>query len=67
MAEETQRVFKLAYGKVFRVEDVTPEGLIEIVLGKEIDRAMGSFCNTIWVDPEDVEVVPSGKKASPGK
>jgi hypothetical protein len=55
MPAETQAVFAAALGGTFEVKGFGPYGHLEIEVGREIDRAVGGFMNTIWVEPECVE------------
>lgn len=57
MHEDARRAFGLAVGSVFEVADVDEYGHLELRLGQDIDKAMGTIGNTIWVDPEEVDII----------
>ena len=57
MPAETQAAFRAALGKEFRVVDRGPYGHLELALGPELDAVLGGFMNSIWIEPEYVEVV----------
>ena len=57
MPHETQQVFKLSIGKVFKVEGFGRYGHVELQVGPEIDAMVSGFMNTIWVEPECLELV----------
>jgi len=62
--EETKAAFRLAVGKTFEVEGVNDIGWLEINLGVEADRALGTIGNTIWIEPDCVEL--ADKQGVPG-
>ncbi len=56
MPEETRSVFKAALGREFRVAGHGRYGHLELELGPGLDAQFGGM-NTIWIEPELVEVV----------
>jgi hypothetical protein len=59
MPTETQAAFEMAMGKMFVVAGHNSYGHLELELGPEIDKAIGGFMNTIWIEPEFVIQVES--------
>jgi hypothetical protein len=57
MPAETQAAFRASLGKELRVVGYGPYGHLELEPGAELDAALGGFMNTIWIEPEYVEVV----------
>jgi len=57
MPAETQAAFRASLGKEFRVVDHGHYGHLELELGPEHDAVPGGFMNSIWIEPEYVEVV----------
>lgn len=57
MPEETRAAFKAAVGREFRVVGHGRYGHLELELGPDLDTQLGAFMNTIWIEPEFVEVV----------
>ncbi len=55
---ETRAAFAAALGRVFTVRGRGPYGHLELVLGKALDRRLGGVGNTIWIEPELVELLP---------
>lgn len=66
MPEETQQVFRLSPGRVFRIEGFGPYGHAELEVGSEIDAIVGGFMNSIWVEHECLEWVSSVEGALEG-
>jgi hypothetical protein len=59
---ESQAAFAAALGKVFTVRGHGPYGHLEIVLGRALDRRLGGYGNTIWIEPELAEVAPPSRR-----
>jgi hypothetical protein len=57
MPEETHAAFKAALGREFKVVGHGRYGHLELELGPALDAQLGGFMNTIWIEPELVEVV----------
>lgn len=57
MPEETQAAFRVALGQAFRVIGHGRYGHVELELGRELDSVLGGFMNTIWIEPQFVQVV----------
>jgi hypothetical protein len=57
MPLETRRAFKLSVGHRFKVRGIDEAGLLELMVGRVVDKAVGGFMNTIWIEPEFVKVV----------
>lgn len=57
MPEETPAAFQAALGREFKVIGHGPDGHLELELGAELDAQLGGFMNTIWIEPDLVEVV----------
>lgn len=57
LAVSTRVAFRLALGKVFKVEGIGEHGHLELVLGPEADQRLGGFMNTIWIEPEHTVLV----------
>jgi hypothetical protein len=55
--EETRRVFELCVGQEFTVIGFDNFGHAELNVGELVDRVVGGFDNTIWVEPEYLEKV----------
>jgi len=66
-AEETRIAFRFAVGNTFEVRGVNAIGWLEIDLGAEADRALGTIGNTIWIEPDCVEAVGAlgGQESGP--
>ena len=56
-AEVTRSAFLFAAGNTFEVRGVNEIGWLEIGLGAETDKALGSIGNTIRIEPHCVEAV----------
>ena len=54
---ETQRVFNLCIGKSYPVQEIDRCGHLELEVGNDVDKKVGGFMNTIWIEPEFVESV----------
>jgi hypothetical protein len=54
---ETLAAFEAALGGVFPVVGHGPYGHLELELGPELDAVLGGYMNSIWIEPELVEVV----------
>jgi len=59
MPEETHAAFRVALGREFRVIGHGPYGHLELELGADLDAQLGGFMNTIWIEPELVEIIAS--------
>ncbi|HEX4929665.1 MAG TPA: hypothetical protein VFV62_03075 [Gaiellaceae bacterium] len=57
LAVEARAALELALGQELVVQDVGPYGHLELQLGPEADRRLGSFMNTIWLEAEHLERV----------
>jgi hypothetical protein len=60
MAPETVAAVRWTLGREYTVKGVGRYGHLELLLGPEADRVLGSFMNTVWIEPEHiVEVEPT--------
>ena len=53
----TPQVFEAALGKTFRVEDVSEQGLLELVVAARHPSTDTYESDTIWIEPNFVEKV----------
>lgn len=66
-AEETRTAFRLAVGKTYEVQAVNEIGWLELDLGAEVDQALGTIGNTIWIEPDCVESAVESAEPGPGQ
>jgi len=57
MPLDTRRAFELSVGHQFLVRGRNELGWLELNVGRVVDKALGSFMNTIWIEPKFVRVV----------
>lgn len=55
--EETHRVFELCVGGEFTVESLNSYGLTELDVSEKVDKVVGGFLNSIWVELEYLEKI----------
>ena len=53
----TPQVFEAALGKIFRVQDITEHGLLELVVAERHPSSDTYESDTIWIEPDFVEKV----------
>ncbi len=55
---ETVAALSFALGRSFEVRGFGPYGHVELLLGPEADPLLGGFMNSIWLEPEHVDLAP---------
>jgi hypothetical protein len=56
MPEESQRVIRHCVGRVFRVDEITPEGLLVLDVSAEVDPVFGGTGNDLRVETDLVTI-----------
>jgi len=54
---ESRRAFALAVGHRFEVQGKNSAGWLELEVGRVVDRVIGGFMNTIWIEPSCVRII----------
>jgi len=56
LPKESRRVLRHCHGKVYRVDDITDQGLLVLDVSDDVDAVFGGFMNDIRLEPEYVEL-----------
>lgn len=59
LPQESQDVFAYCFGRKYRIEDITPDGMLVLDVSADVDHEFGGFMNDIRVEPECVVPAPT--------
>ena len=59
LPQQSQDVFAYCFGRRYRIEDITPDGMLVLDVSADVDHEFGGFMNDIRVEPECVLPAPS--------
>ena len=64
---QTRRVFAICLGRIYRVVGIGRYGHLELDVSADVDPLVGGFMNSIWVEPELLELQPEEPAARSGR